>query len=479
MGLNMRLMVAAALLCAPLAHTKPVPTPVATFVPTPAPTTEETEEVDDDLVTIQATNDISSCGDEWMPRDDVKIGQGTDTRPGFSTAVQKFCSAVNGQVVKPSGYVSLATEIFLSSGKAPTSYGIQGYVYFEVHNKESSDHTISLDSCKQYLLALSKDGGKCSGETNKDTKGGTWQVGNNGISYHALGNNVPPKQDAINKLFWGSAISAQSVNRGSGAPLNPWPLDSLKNVKPTKCHSHNDYDNDIPIFTALSAGCIGIEADVWYFLGDVIIGHILPTLGRTLTVQYVQPLLAILNHNNGGSPGPIGVYPASPNQGITLLIDFKTSEAATLDTVNKALQPLRDAGYLSRVENGKFVEKQITVVASGYSSFDRINAGDGVPNRDIFYDAQVASWSSKYTSTNAYYASANFKDDVGNPGSASAFTDAQKNTVRTHVANAHSAGLKVRYYDLPGEYMWESLADLGVDRLNADDLSNTARLARL
>lgn len=66
-----------------------------------------------------------------MPRDDVKIGQGTDTRPGFSTAVQKFCSAVNGQVVKPSGYVSFATEIFLNSGKAPTSYGIQGFVYCE------------------------------------------------------------------------------------------------------------------------------------------------------------------------------------------------------------------------------------------------------------------------------------------------------------------------------------------------------------
>src|SRR5690349_17728424 len=149
----------------------------------------------------------------------------------------------------------------------------------------------TAEDCKKYLLALSKDGGKCSGETNHDTKGGTWQVGTNGVSYHALGYDVPPQQGAINKLYWGSALKAQGVNKGSRAPLNPWPLDSLKIVKPTSCHSHNDYDRSIPLFSALSAGCIGFEADVWYSGGDVIIGHVLPTPGRTLSAQYVKPLL--------------------------------------------------------------------------------------------------------------------------------------------------------------------------------------------
>ncbi len=46
-------------------------------------------------------------------------------------------------------------------------------------------------------------------------------------------------------------------------------------------------------------------------------------------------------------------------------MDFKTSDSGTLDAVVKALQPLRDGGYLSHLENGKFVERQITVVASG------------------------------------------------------------------------------------------------------------------
>ncbi|KAI0382275.1 hypothetical protein F5Y04DRAFT_51846 [Hypomontagnella monticulosa] len=430
-------------------------------------------------VSSRTTDGISSCGSAWMPRNDVTIAQGTDTRRGYSTAVQTFCSAANGQTVKAGGFLSMATEIFLNGGKDPATHGVVGFVYFEVHNKINSDHTISTESCKNYLLALSADGGKCSGETNHDTKGGTWQVGNNGISYHALGNEVPPKQDAINKLFPGAALDTQSVNKGSGAPLNPWPFDSINSVKPTTCHSHNDYTRNIPVFSALSAGCIGIEADVFLSNGDVIIGHVLPTPGRTLGVQYIQPLRAILDHNNGGSPGDNGIYKANPKQSVTLLVDFKTSSSGTLDAVVKALQPLRDGGYLSHLENGKFVERQVTVVASGSAPFDRISSGDGVPNRDVFFDAHVDHWDPNFTSANSYYASADFQDAIGNPGSANDFNQDQKNKVASQVQSAHGAGLKVRYYNLPGDYLWEPLAALGVDRLNADDMYDTARLPRV
>lgn len=250
----------------------------------------------------------------------------------------------------------------------------------------------------------------------------------------------------------------------------------------------------------MSAGCIGLEADVWYASGDVIIGHTVPTPGRTLRVQYIDPIKAILDHNNGGSSGPNGFYKAKPSQSITLLVDFKTSSSGTLDAVVKALQPLRDGGYLSHLSDGKFVEKQVTVVASGSAPFDRISTGDGNPDRDIFFDASLDEWDAKYTSTNSYYASADFQSTIGNPGSAKDFTDAQKSKVESQVKNAHAAGLKVRYCtfylsptlplalrtrlthkpgNLSGDYLWEPLAALGVDRLNADDMYDTARLVRL
>lgn len=79
----------------------------------------------------RTTDGISSCGSAWMPRDDVKIAQGTDSRTGFSHAVNAFCGAADGKTVPSKGFLSMATEVFLSGGKAPSSYGVVGYVYCE------------------------------------------------------------------------------------------------------------------------------------------------------------------------------------------------------------------------------------------------------------------------------------------------------------------------------------------------------------
>ncbi|KAI1434395.1 hypothetical protein GGR50DRAFT_704314 [Xylaria sp. CBS 124048] len=423
--------------------------------------------------TALVADGISSCSNTWMAIADVTIGNGTDKRTGYTTAVNKFCNMVDGMTVASQDYLSMATEVFLDAGKSPSTYGLIGYVYFEIHNKLSTVHKVTAASCKTYLGKLSAANSACYGATNSDTKGGTYQVGTNGVSYHALGQTVPPNQNALNKLLKTTVLTAQSVNKGSGAPLNPWPLDSLNEVLPVSCHSHNDYDRNIPVFQALNAGCTGMEADVWLFAGDLIIGHILPTIGRTLRAQYVNPLKAIIDHNGGY------VYKTRPNQTLMLLIDFKTSETGTLDAVVTALQPLRQAGYLSQLVNGKLVKKGITVVASGNAPFDRISTGDGVPDRDIFYDANLGALDgTRYTSQNSYLASADFQDVVGQAPTANLST-AQMATIRNEVGKAHSKGLVARYWNLPGEYVWESLAALGVDFLNADNLYNTARLARI
>lgn len=195
----------------------------------------------------------------------------------------------------------------------------------------------------------------------------------------------------------------------------------------------------------MSAGCISLEADVFLSNGQATIGHDSPQSGRTLTAQYVQPLRNILDHNNGGQPGSNGVYKSRPEQSIVLMIDFKSADDALLDAVVQALEPLRSGGYLSSSASGRFVEKQVTVVATGKASFSRIDSGSGISGRDIFYDAKVDQWESKYTSRNSYYASADFKSTIGNPGSAQSFTQEQKNKVSAQVAPAHAAGLKVRY----------------------------------
>lgn len=241
----------------------------------------------------------------------------------------------------------------------------------------------------------------------------------------------------MNKLLGSTVLSVQQVNTGGGSPLSPWPLDSLKDVIPAPCHSHNDYDQEIPLFEALAAGCIGIEADVWLSGGDVIIGHLLPKAGRTLRAQYVDPLKAIIDHNGGSA------YKSRPDQTLVLLVDFKTSDKGTLDAVVKALDPLRQAGYLSKVENGVFKRGAVTISASGSAPFDRISSGDGVPNRDVFYDAPLANLDgADYNRQNSYTASADFEDVVSSDGNISSD---ELTKLRSHVSKAHARGLVARY----------------------------------
>ena len=327
----------------------------------------------------------------------------------------------------------------------------------------------------------------CYGEEFQDTKGGTWQVGKEEISYHALPFRVPPKEDALNKLWTDGAINRQSVNKGKGSPLNPIPLDSHKDVKPVTCHSHNDYDREVPLFQALAAGCVSIEADVWYINDDEVdIGHALPTLGRSLRSHYIEPLREILDHNNDGADGNVGIFKAKPDQSFTLLVDFKTKNTKTLDAVVSSLEPLREKGYLSYVDGDQFIERQITIVASGSAPFDRVASGDGIPDRDVLYDAHADDLGGQdYSTLNSYYASADY-------------ANVDQNAIEQQVTKAHEIGLKVRYCEyirssqitgthitnsltggLPSEDIWEDLIGQGVDRLNADDMSNTARLPRL
>ena len=64
-----------------------------------------------------------------MAASDVSIAQGTDSRPGFDTAVHTFCKAVDGHVVRPNEYLSMATEVYLNGGRDASRYGILGFAH--------------------------------------------------------------------------------------------------------------------------------------------------------------------------------------------------------------------------------------------------------------------------------------------------------------------------------------------------------------
>ncbi|KAL4923950.1 uncharacterized protein BDV17DRAFT_275676 [Aspergillus undulatus] len=304
------------------------------------------------------------------------------------------------------------------------------------------------------------------------------------------------------------------------ADATRWPTDISRDIVPIACHSHNDYWRRVPLYSALAAGCIGVEADVWLVDDELFVGHTRPSLtpSRTLRSMYVDPLMSILRRQNpithfhpDVDQPPNGVFDTNPLQSLIFLIDFKTDGNEIWDYVYSQLAPLRESGYLTYWNGNDTVNGPITVVATGNAPFNRVIANSTY--RDIFFDApldrivesadridesthiekrnenagQGLSGIDKggitpdtFNATNSYYASVSFKKAVGTPWMLH-LTDRQVQTIRSQIRAAHRQGLKVRYWGTPDwprslrNHVWRVLAREGVDMLNVDDLVSAAR----
>jgi hypothetical protein len=269
---------------------------------------------------------------------------------------------------------------------------------------------------------------------------------------------------------------------------------STHGVTPVRCHSHNDYWRRVPLQSALAAGCISVEADVWSWGDELLVGHSRYTvLPGTLHSLYLDPLLKILDDHNAPSRtwprvkthGIAGVFANDPMQTLTLLVDFKTDGDQIWPLLTERLQSFRDKGYLTYFNGTDIIYRPVTVVANGDAPFNLITKSSTY--RDIFYDAPLdnltlpaSPMGPTYNPSNSYYASADFRKSIGTLP-LSRLSDDQLSTLRRQVRAAHDLGLKVRYWGNPTwpvglrNYVWNMLVQEGVDVINTDDLRGTAR----
>ncbi|WEW57439.1 Altered inheritance of mitochondria protein 6 [Emydomyces testavorans] len=287
-----------------------------------------------------------------------------------------------------------------------------------------------------------------------------------------------------------------------GEYLAHWPTDKTADITPVACHSHNDYWRRVPLYSAIQAGCIGVEADVWLFDNELYVGHTKSSLGvnRTLTSLYIDPLVHLLDKQNPRTrfqpdrlDPPNGIFDTKPSQTLALLVDFKTNGHDIWPRLTLQLSPLRSRGYLTHFNGTNVIERPITVVATGNAPFDLVMANSSY--RDIFFDAPLAelavSASTKartelttvsipYNHTNSYYASVSFHKSIGFPWRFQ-LSEKQRDLVRAQIKGAHDRGLKVRYWDTPvwpytlRNQIWTDLVREGVDYLNVDDLKSATK----
>lgn len=303
--------------------------------------------------------------------------------------------------------------------------------------------------------------------------------------------------------MWGIEDDPDKIFGNWGKPgtetegLAWYPTDFLRDVVPIRCHSHNDYWRKVPLFSALHAGCIGVEADVWLFDDDpkLYVGHDTAALttNRSFESLYINPLVDLLNRTNPHTPfyndTRRGVFDYDPEQAVILLVDLKTDGAQIWPHVLAQLEPLRSRGWLTYVEDQVVHQRQVTVVGTGNTPFDLVVQNSTY--RDAFFDAPLAemwedpsvpdtgSTNTTYNETNSLYASTSLTEAVGLIFGG--FSDSQLRTIRGQIKGAHQRGLKVRYWDTPGwpiglrNKVWHTLMEEGVDMLNVDDLKSAAR----
>lgn len=272
----------------------------------------------------------------------------------------------------------------------------------------------------------------------------------------------------------------------------PFPPDFSTSIAPKACHSHNDYWRPAPLYSALAAGCTGIEADIWLkHDGDLYVAHDWRWIAefRTLRNLYLEPLYRIFEERNVSMASvgskEVGVWDADPEQEVTLLIDFKNdgrmnTGEAIWSVLMEQLRVFQTRNWLSYWNGSVVVPGPLTVVATGHVSFELIQAQEEM-QRVVFFDAPLNDIENPmYNVSNSFYASASLKKAVGIPWFAK-LSSGQVEKIREQVNVAREKRLLSRYWGTPSwpisarNRIWTILKDAGVGMLNVDDLEGATR----
>lgn len=225
-------------------------------------------------------------------------------------------------------------------------------------------------------------------------------------------------------------------------------------ITANRAHSHNDYSQNIPLFTAYYANAGSIEADVFFVKGKLIVSHDTAGVaeGRTLDSLYLKPLAAFF-HKNHNRP-----Y-ADSTLNLQLFVDIKADYQRVIPEL------VRELNAYPGVFNDPANKHAINVVLSGetpepphygdYPDFIRFDGRPGVnySEMDLKRVAQISADISDYT-------------DWTGKGT---LTPKDSIKIQKVIDAAHAYHKPFRFWatqDNPNT--WIQLEKLGVDWLNTD-----------
>ena len=220
-------------------------------------------------------------------------------------------------------------------------------------------------------------------------------------------------------------------------------------------HSHNDYAQETPFYSAYKERAFSIEADVFAMAdGSLLVGHDRSELSddRTLERLYIDPIVNLFEANGGRA------WPNSTDR-FVLLIDLKTPAANTLHHIVNLVDAY-PAVFDSRVN-----PFAIQLVISGDMPLP--SAFDDYPPF-IWFDGRVAVDYTPEQLDRVAFFSANFGDYSAWKGTDDMPLTDKGQLVRV-VDSVHAKGKQMRFWATPdGVNSWGTLKELGVDIINTD-----------
>jgi alkaline phosphatase len=224
-----------------------------------------------------------------------------------------------------------------------------------------------------------------------------------------------------------------------------------------QAHSHNDYVNPIPFYTAFQAGFGSIEADIFLINDSLFVGHELADIKakRTLEKLYLQPIDSCIKEHKGW------VYP-SHSASLQLLIDVKLEAVSTL---KKLIDLLKKYPSITQCESLKIVITGNRPSPALFDSYPDYIWFDGILSQDYSVKAL----------TKIVLFSDNLQEYVHWNGNNSLLID-ETNILHKAIEKAHQLHKPIRFWNAPDTQLaWEEFKRLGVDFINTDHIQSLAK----
>jgi hypothetical protein len=221
-----------------------------------------------------------------------------------------------------------------------------------------------------------------------------------------------------------------------------------------QAHAHNDYEQEHPLFDALSYGFNSVEADVHLLNGRLYVSHDIPDASKAKTLEqlYLKPLDSLIRVNDGS------VYKDS-DVPFFLMIDFKTEGALTYQKLMEALNPYRT--ILSKEKSA------LVIFISGNRPVDLIVKDDRAL---VSLDGRPSDLGKNFSSKIMPVVSIEFRS-LSNWNGSGEMPQEDFRRIQSLAQKVHNENKKLRLWAIPDQPdAWRILSDAGVDLINTDRL---------